>query len=100
MITITAILRARPGHEAKVRDGLLEVAAEVARSEPGTVGYFVSQSIDEPQIFTTYERFVDRAAMERHDGSAAVARFVQAAGPSLAEKVLLYTSNELSAKIA
>ena len=79
MISISAILRVKPGQEATMREALLEMIESVKRDEPGTVGYYISQSIDEPQVFTTYERFVDRAAMERHNNSAAVAKVIQIA---------------------
>jgi quinol monooxygenase YgiN len=98
MISISAILRVKPGHETTMRDALLEMIESVKREEPGTISYFVSQSIDEPQVFTTYERFVDRAAMERHNNSAAVAKVMRVAEPILADKVVLYKSNELAMK--
>ena len=81
-----------------MRDALLEMMESVKRDEPGTVGYFISQSIEEPQVFTTYERFIDRAAMERHNNSAAVARVIKIADSLLADKIVLYSSNELAVK--
>lgn len=98
MISISAILRVKPGHETTMRDALLEMMESVKRDEPGTVGYFISQSIDEPQVFTTYERFIDRAAMERHNNSAAVAKVIKIADSILADKIVLYSSNELATK--
>ena len=97
MISITAVLRVKPGHEATMRDALLEMMESVKREE-GTIEYFISQSIDEPQVFTTYERFSDRAAMDRHNNSAAVAKVMGIAEPILADKILLYSSNELTTK--
>ena len=98
MISISAILRVKSGHEATMRDALLEMMESVKRDEPGTVGYFISQSIDEPQVFTTYERFADRNAMDRHTNAAAVAKVIAIATPILADKVILYSSNELATK--
>jgi quinol monooxygenase YgiN len=98
MISISAILRVKPGHEATMRDALLEMMESVKRDEPGTIGYFISQSMDEPQVFTTYERFVDRAAMERHNNSSAVVKVISIAEPILADKIMLYSSNELATK--
>jgi len=98
MISISAILRVKPGYEAAMREALLEMIESVKRDEPGTIEYFISQSMDEPQVFTTYERFVDRDAMERHNRSAAVARVIQIAEPILADKIILYSSNELATK--
>jgi len=96
MITLTAVIRVKPGQEAAMRAALLEVAAYVAANEPGTVGYFVSQSGDRPELFTTYERFADRAALDRHNGSAAVAKAIARLPELLAEPAAIHTANELS----
>ncbi|CCD89030.1 conserved protein of unknown function [Bradyrhizobium sp. ORS 285] len=97
MITITAVIRAKAGHEATMRDALVAVAAHVAANEPETIGFFISQSETEPGLFTTYERFADKAAMDRHNGSAAVATFFGIAKPILDGEVILVTSQEVSA---
>ncbi|CCE03397.1 antibiotic biosynthesis monooxygenase [Bradyrhizobium sp. STM 3809] len=97
MITITAVIRAKAGHEAMMRDALVAVAAHVAANEPETIGFFISQSETEPGLFTTYERFADKAAMDRHNGSAAVATFFGIAKPILDGEVILVTSQEVSA---
>ena len=44
------------------------------------------------------QRFTDRAAMDRHNGSAVVARFFGIAKPLLDGAVTLVTSSEISAK--
>ena len=97
MFTITAVIRVKPGREAAMRGALLDVAAFVAANEPGTVGYYISQSADRPELFTTYERFVDRAAMDRHNNSPAVAKFVAAAKDMLAEPFAVHIGTEQSA---
>ena len=99
MITITAVIRAKAGHEATLRDALVAVAAHVAANEPETIGFFISQSETEPALFTTYERFADKAAMDRHNGSAAVATFFGIAKPILNGEVILVTSQEVSATL-
>ena len=98
MLTISAIIRVTAGSEATMRDALLAVADNVQRNEPGTVGFFISQDAADPTLFTTYERFVDQAAMDRHNQSATVARFFEIAKPLLDGPVTLVTANELSAK--
>ena len=98
MLTITAVIRATKGQEGALRQALLEVAANVAANEPDTIGFFVSQDIEDPCVFTTYERFADRAAMDRHNGSAVVARFFAIAKPLLDGPVTLVTASEVSAK--
>lgn len=98
MLTITAIIRVRKGQEQAMQDALLAVAENVQANEPGTIGFFVSQDAVDPCLFTTYERFVDQAAMDRHNGSAAVASFFAIAKPLLDGTVTLVTGQEVSAK--
>jgi quinol monooxygenase YgiN len=73
MLTITAVIRARAGHEATIERALRAVIAAVKADKPGTLAYFVSRSTDDPAVFTTFERFVDEAAMTRHNDSQTVA---------------------------
>ena len=98
MLTITAIIRVRKGHETAMREALLEVVSNVRANEPETIGYFVSQDATDPCVFTTYERYLDRAAMDRHNNSEAVARFFGIAKPLIDGEVTLVTGMELSAK--
>lgn len=98
MITISAIIRVKNGQEDAMRNALLSVADNVQANEPDTVGFFISQDRTDPCVFTTYERFTDTSAMDRHNGSDTVARFFEAAGPMLDGDVVLVTSDEVWAK--
>ena len=98
MLTITAIIRVRKGEEAVMRQALLDVAGHVRANEPTTVGFHISQDTSDPCLFTTYERFVDQAAMDRHNNSEAVAHFFGIAKPILDGEVKLVTATEISAK--
>ena len=98
MLTITAIIRVRKGHETAMREALLEVVNNVRANEPETIGYFVSQDATDPCVFTTYERYLDRAAMDRHNNSEAVARFFGIAKPLIDGEVTLVTGTERSAQ--
>jgi quinol monooxygenase YgiN len=98
MLTITAVIRARKGHEDTMRRALLDVAENVRLNEPNTVSFFVSQDPTNPAVFTTYERFVDQSAMDAHNNSPVVARFFDIAKPILDGDVVLVTSVEISAK--
>ncbi|MEM1313319.1 MAG: antibiotic biosynthesis monooxygenase [Pseudomonadota bacterium] len=98
MKTITAVIKAKAGHEQTMKDALLRVAENVRANEPETVGFFISQGAEDPTVFTTYERFVDQAAMDRHNGSDATARFFEIAKPILDGEVVLATCDELSAR--
>ena len=97
MITITAVIRAKAGREAALRDALLDVARHAEREEPGTLGFFVSQGIEDRAVFTTYERFADEAAKDAHNGSDAVARFFDRAGELIEGDAILHTCAELDA---
>jgi quinol monooxygenase YgiN len=98
MLTITAVIRAKTGHDHIMRQALLDVAENARATEPGTVGFFVSQDVADPRVFTTYERFVSQAAMDLHNNSAVVSRFFSIAKPILDGDVTLVTCSELSAK--
>ena len=98
MLTITAVIRAKKGHEDTMRRALLEVAENVRSNEPDTIGFFVSQDQTNPSVFTTYERFLDQAAMDAHNNSQVVARFFGIAEPILDGDVVLVTGTEISAK--
>ncbi|OCP21354.1 MULTISPECIES: antibiotic biosynthesis monooxygenase [unclassified Ensifer] len=98
MITITAIIRVRQGYEQTMAQALLEVAEHVRANEPDTIGFHISQDAADPCLFGTYERFTDREAMDKHNGSEVVARFFGIAKPILDGDVILITANEISAK--
>jgi len=100
MLTITAIIRAKRGHEETMRQALMKVAENVKQNEPDTVGFFISRDPSDPCLFATYERFKDQAAIDRHNGSETVARFFDVAKPILEGSVTLITAIEISAKPA
>ena len=98
MLAITAIIRVKKGCETAMREALLEVERSVRANEPATVGYYISQDATDPCVFTTYERYLDRAAMDRHNNSEAVAGFFGIAKPLIGGEVTLVTGTELSAE--
>jgi quinol monooxygenase YgiN len=80
MITLTALIRCKPGSEDHIRAALLEVARHAADREDGTVSYFVSEAA-EGGLFVTHERYADQAALDAHNGGAgAKAFFAKAEG--------------------
>lgn len=97
MVTITAVIRVRLDDGEAMAAALLDVAAFVEANEPGTLAFHVSRSTDDPCVFTTFERFTDRAAMEAHNGSPAVARFFEIAPPMLDGPVILHACAEIAA---
>jgi quinol monooxygenase YgiN len=53
MVSITAVIRCRAGHEDTMARALLDVARHVRDSEPDTRAFFVSRDADDPRVFTT-----------------------------------------------
>ncbi|MEW9918758.1 putative quinol monooxygenase [Marimonas sp. MJW-29] len=95
METLTAIIRAKPGHEDTVAAELAKVGAFAAEHEPDTIGFFVAQDPDDPCRFTTYERFTDAAARDRHNNGAGSQGFFAAAGHLLDGEVTIVTAREI-----
>jgi len=98
MLAITAVIRVRKGCERDMHDQLVTVAENARRTEPGTIGYFVSQDLADPTVFTTYERYADQAAMDAHNNSETVARFFAAAKPMLDGAPVVVSAREVFAK--
>jgi hypothetical protein len=48
MLTITAIIRTKPGREDTMRKGLLEVAENVRLNEPETIGFLSHRALRSP----------------------------------------------------
>ena len=95
MQTLTAIIRAQKGHEDTVRAELLKVGVFAKEHEPDTIGFFVAQDPDDPCVFITYERFTDKAAMDRHNNGAGSQRFFTAAGDLLDGEATIVTAEEI-----
>lgn len=96
MVTITALLRAKPGHGDDLRAALGRVADFARTNEPGTLGFYVCRNMTDELAFTTYERFIDQAAMDTHNQGAAT-RFVAEAGGWIDGAVTLLTGTEVEA---
>lgn len=56
MLTITAIIRAKKGHEATMQKALLEVVDHVRRNEPDTIGYFIAQDGSDACVYCPYRK--------------------------------------------
>ncbi len=97
MFTLTAILRAKPGHEDTVKAALLTVGEYVRTHEPDTASFFVTQSAEDPRLFVTHERFNDLAAMDRHNEGKGSKGFFAAAGHLLDGPANVVTGPEVFA---
>ena len=95
MHTLTAIIRTQKGSEALVYTELLKVGAYARDHEPDTIGFFVAQDTEEPCVFTTYERFIDKTAMDRHNNGAGSKGFFAAASNFLDGEVIVVIAKEI-----
>ncbi|HDT6544591.1 TPA: antibiotic biosynthesis monooxygenase [Kluyvera ascorbata] len=65
MISIIAVLKARPGKTQSLRDALKALLLPT-RQEPGNLDYTLFQLRDEPETFYMRESWRDEAALEEH----------------------------------
>ena len=65
MISIIAVLKARPGKTEFLRDAL-KALLQPTRQEPGNLDYALFQLRDEPETFYMRESWRDEAALEEH----------------------------------
>ncbi|HGF0770126.1 TPA: putative quinol monooxygenase [Kluyvera georgiana] len=65
MISIIALLKARPGKTESLRDALKALLLPT-RQEPGNIDYTLFQLRDEPETFYMRESWRDEAALEEH----------------------------------
>lgn len=64
-IGIIAVLKAKPGQEAALREALVQLVPPVRR-EPGCIEYTLHEGLDDPGLFIVYETWADQAAIDRH----------------------------------
>ena len=95
MHTVTAIIRAHKGSEALVYAQLLKVGAYAQEYESATIGYYVAQDLEDPCVFTTYERYTDKAAMEMHNNGAGTQEFFVATSNYLDGEVIIVAAKEI-----
>ena len=95
MHALTAIIRAQKGSEALVYSELLKVGAYAREHEPDTIGFFVAQDLEDPCVFTTYERFIDKTAMESHNNGAGSQGFFAVANKFLDGEVIVVIAKEV-----
>jgi quinol monooxygenase YgiN len=65
LLTVVALLKAKPGKEGELRQALLDLV-DPSRGESGCVQYDLHISTDKPGEFLFFEKWVDRAALNAH----------------------------------
>lgn len=100
VVTLSAVVRAREGKEALVEAALAEVVRWVEAQEPQTLAYYVGRESDDPLVFTTFERYANKGALELHNASSALDRFSKAVADSLAGPVEIRICREIAVAAA
>ena len=67
-LTVIAHIRAKAGHEARVREVLLGLIAPT-RAEAGCINYDLHVSQDDPRQFVFYENWASESHLEAHANS-------------------------------
>ena len=82
-LVVIATLIAKPGQAAALQKHL-ETLVQATRQEPGCITYELHQDLESPEGFYMFERWIDAAALQSHDGTAHIQAFRAAAGELLA----------------
>lgn len=83
-LTVVARVKANPGKEQSVRQGLLALI-EPTRREPGCIRYDLHESLDDPALFVFYENWTSKAALDAHLATPHVQAFLKRTDELLAE---------------
>ena len=65
LLTVVAVLKAKPGKESALREALLAIV-DPTRSEAGCLQYDLHESTEKPGEFVFLEKWVDRSALDIH----------------------------------
>lgn len=64
-LTVTAMVRAKPGNESKVREELLSLI-DPSRADRGCLNYDLHQSAEDPAVFMFHENWTSKAELDAH----------------------------------
>ncbi len=76
MISSTTLIRAKPGREKAILEALLDVADLTSSSEPGTLDLVIAQDAHDPRLFSVCGCFTNEAALNEHNNSDPMTRFL------------------------
>jgi quinol monooxygenase YgiN len=68
IVTVTAIIKVKPGLEEQAREVLLQALAPT-RAEPGCLNYDLHQSVSDPTEFLFHENWASEEALRAHSAS-------------------------------
>lgn len=90
MIGVVAILKVKPGEEAKFEAAAKEAMAAVSANEPGNHQYDIFKHKSEDATYVVMERYEDQAALEAHGKSDHFKKFAGALGGILGGAPVLH----------
>jgi quinol monooxygenase YgiN len=79
---MTVTFKVNKGDEKEFADAF-KAALAGTRKEPGNLGYYLNQDVEDPTTFVVFERFKSIAALEAHAKSKHVADLLPIIGPLL-----------------
>lgn len=85
MILVVATVRLHPGRAADYEAALAEIMPRVRSANPGIVFYHAGKCRDAPDTYRVIEAYADRAAMDRHIGSASLQQSLTGLMPMIAD---------------
>ena len=94
MMNLTAVIRCKADSVDTVLHALVAVGDYAKVHEPGTLGYRVIRSTDDPTVLITQERFKNRDALNAHNEGVGSKTFF-AAAEGLLEHVDVYIGEEV-----
>jgi quinol monooxygenase YgiN len=86
-IVLLVVFTAAPGKAQALTDFLRQMSA-LSRAEAGCSAYSLHVDVDDPATLVLYEVWRDQAALDVHDQSAHVARFVRDLPPLVARPIV------------
>lgn len=90
LLTVVAVLRAKPGKEQEVRAGLEELVAKT-QGEAGNVNYDLHQGADDPALFCFYENWESPEHLQAHMGQPHLQAFIAKAEDLLDGPLAVHT---------
>ncbi len=84
-VTVVAHVKARPGAEREVEEGLRALVAQ-SRAEKGCLSYDLHRSEDDPCLFLLYENWESEEALQDHLLTTHVQDALKEVAPLLTER--------------
>jgi quinol monooxygenase YgiN len=95
IVHVVALLKAKPGQAATLRDAALALVGQV-RPEPGCILYTLHVDRDDPSHLAFYESWANQAALDAHNQTPHLQAFAATLGDLLAEPIRIIRLEKLA----